>query len=146
TEAAAICAYLAEAFPEAGLKPEGAALGPYYRWLFFVAGPFEAAAGLRACNVDLNADQEASLGCGRMENVVEALAAAVRGRQYIAGDRFSAADVYVGSHIGWGMLFGTLEKRPEFVEYWNGLQDRPANRRSEQLAEKAMTKQAWTGE
>tara|TARA_R110002051_G_scaffold92851_4_gene162709 strand:+ start:52905 stop:54341 length:1437 start_codon:yes stop_codon:yes gene_type:complete len=145
TEAAAICAYLAEAFPEANLKPDGAALGPYYRWLFFVAGPFEAAVGLRACNVDLNAEQEMELGCGRLEKVVDVLAEAVRGRQYIAGDHFSAADVYVGAHIGWGMLFGTLEKRPEFVEYWNGLQDRPANRRSEELAEKAMTKQAWTG-
>ncbi len=140
TETAAICAYLADVYPEAGLKPEGDALAPYYRWLFVVAGPFEAAVGLRACNVNLNAEQEMQLGCGHLERVTDVLADAVRGRQYIAGERFSAADVYVGAHIGWAMLFGTLEKRPEFIEYWSELKDRPANRRSEELAEKAMSK------
>jgi len=145
TEAAAICAYLADQFPEAGLAPALNARADYYRWMFFAAGPFEAAAGLSLCKVELNPEQEMQLGCGRLETVVNALAGAVRGREYIAGDRFSAADIYVGSHIGWGMEFGTLEKRPEFVNYWNGLKDRPAHQRTEKIIEKAMTKHAWAG-
>lgn len=129
TEAAAICAYLADAFPEAGLAPPLEARGAYYRWLFFAAGPLEIALSLRNCGLTPNAEQQGQLGCGAPETVIETLAAAVRGRRYIAGDAFSAADVYVGSHIGWGMYFGTLDKRPEFEAYWNGLKDRPAQRR-----------------
>lgn len=145
TEAAAICAYLADQFPEAGLAPALNLRADYYRWLFFAAGPFEAAAGLSLCKVELNPEQEMQLGCGRLDTVVDTLAGAVRGRQYIAGDRFSAADIYVGSHIGWGMQFGTLEKRPEFVGYWDGLKNRPAHLRTEQMIEKALTKHAWAG-
>lgn len=145
TETAAICAYLADLFPEAGLAPALNERADYYRWLFFAAGPFEAASGLKLCEVDMTPEQEMQLGSGRFETVVDTLASAVRGRHYIAGDRFSAADIYVGSHIGWGMEFGTLEKRPEFVEYWGGLKNRPAHLRTEQMIEKALTKQAWSG-
>ena len=50
TESAAICAYLADAFPDAGLAPppHDPMRGPYYRWLFFAAGPFEASASNKA--------------------------------------------------------------------------------------------------
>lgn len=69
---------------------------------------------------------------------MDALAQAVAGRQYIAGGRFSAADVYVGSQIGWGMHFGTVVRRPEFEAYWAGLKDRPAQRRVEDHLAEAM--------
>ncbi len=131
TEAAAICAYLADAFPDAGLAPPTDERGDYYRWLFFVAGPLETAITLRDAGITPSPEQEARYGHGNYQRVVDTLAAAVRDRPYIAGTRFSAADVYVGSHIGWGMQFGSLEKRPEFETYWNGLKDRPAHRRVE---------------
>ncbi|PAU76816.1 glutathione S-transferase family protein [Halomonas salipaludis] len=140
TEAAAICAYLADAFPEAGLAPPPAERGDYYRWLFFASGPLEAAIGLKSCNLEMTSDQEMQLGCGRLETVVDVLADAVRGRRYIAADRFSAADVYVGSHIGWGMQFGTIDRRPEFEKYWQVLEQRPAHRNSMEQIEAAMAK------
>lgn len=128
TETAAICAYLADAFPEAGLAPPAGdpLRGPYYRWLFFAAGPLEAATMDRMLGVTVPEDQRAMVGYGSMEDVLATLETAVAGGPYILGDRFSAADVYVGAHIGWGMQMGSLEKRPAFETYWARLADRPA--------------------
>jgi glutathione S-transferase len=128
TEGAAICAYLADAFPDVGLAPKQGSRdrGPYYRWLFFAAGPVESASINGALGVEVKPEQERMAGYGNLAHVVDALECAVQGREYIAGDRFSAADVYVGSQIGWGMQFGWLEKRPAFVEYSERLQARPA--------------------
>jgi glutathione S-transferase len=145
TEAAAICAYLADAFPQAKLAPPPAERGRYYRWLFFGAGPVEAALSNKACGFEPTQEQEGRIGYGSLQRVVETLAAAVRGRQYIAGDRFTAADVYVGSQIGWGMRFGSLERRPEFEAYWAGLKDRPAQRKVENQFNALMAKMAPAG-
>ncbi|MEQ6888023.1 HTH domain-containing protein [Halomonas sp. CS7] len=139
TEAAAICAYLADAFPEAGLAPPPAERADYYRWLFFTAGPLEAALGLGLLGVHPTPEQQVQLGCGDVWAVFDTLSAAVAGRRYIAGDRFSAADVYVGSHLGWGMHFGTVPRRPEFEAYWAGLRDRPARARCEAFVEQALS-------
>jgi len=65
----------------------------------------------------------------------------VSGKAYIAGDRFSAADVYVGSQIGWGLQFGSIEDRPAFRAYWANLADRPALKRAAELDDAAMPKQ-----
>lgn len=138
TEVAAICAYLADAFPEAGLAPEPADRADYYRWLFFAAGPVEAAVSLNACGFEPTEKQQRMLGFGTLKITLDTLAGAVRDRRYIAGDRFTAADVYVGSHIGWGMQFGSIESRPEFVAYWDGLKDRPANQKAMQFMQEAM--------
>jgi glutathione S-transferase len=140
TEAAAICAYLADAFPEAGLAPPPAERGSYYRWLFFGAGPVEAAVGNQNCGFQPTKEQESRLGYGSLAAVIETLAGAVSGRRFIAGDRFSAADVYVGSQIGWGMRFGSIERRPEFEAYWAGLKDRPAQRKVEAYVDDAIAK------
>ncbi len=140
TEAAAICAYLADAFPQAGLAPPHEDRADYYRWLFFAAGPLEAAIGMRACQVEPDNKQQMMLGFGSLEATLDALAGAVRDRRYIAGQAFSAADVYVGSQIGWGMQFGTIESRPEFVTYWDGLRERPAHLKSMQFMEEAMAR------
>jgi glutathione S-transferase len=138
TETAAICAYLADAFPEAGLAPRPGERADYYRWLFFGAGPMETALSLSACDFEPTPEQQMQLGYGTKERVLDTLAAALRGRRFIAGDAFSAADVYVGSYVGWSMQFGTIEERPEFVAYWDGLKDRPAHQRVEaQTAEMA---------
>ncbi len=128
TEAAAICCYLADAFPAAGLAPApGDRLrGPYYRWLFFAAGPVEAAATNKACGFEVPAERKAMVGYGTLADVMSVLEAALGARDYLVGDRFTAADVYVGSHIGWGMSFGTIEKRPAFERYVERLSTRPA--------------------
>ncbi len=135
TECAAICAYLADAFPQAGLAPppHSAARGPYYRWLFFAAGPLEAAWTNRALGVVVPPERSAMVGYGSFEQVLDTLEAAIGARTYLAGDRFSAADVYVGSQLGFGMQFGMIDKRPAFARYWAGLEARPAKRRAEQL-------------
>lgn len=135
TECAAICAYLADAFPAAGLAPSPTdkARGPYFRWLFFAAGPLEAAASNKALGFAVPPDRKQMMGYGSMDDVVAALENAVSGRSYIAGDSFSAADVYVGSHLMWGMQFGTLEKRPAFESYVGGLLERPAAKRAAAL-------------
>ncbi|MFC6633841.1 glutathione S-transferase family protein [Microbulbifer taiwanensis] len=135
TEGAAICAYLADVFPEAGLSPKTAEeKANYYRWLFFAAGPLESALSNKAVFKEKpEADKEMTLGYGNYRNTLDALSIAVKANPYIAGDRFTAADVYVGSHIGWGMQFGTLEKRDEFVDYFARLQDRAACVRAAEL-------------
>ena len=135
TECAAICAYLADAFPEAGLAPPPAdrARGPYYRWLFFTAGPLEAAVGDKALGVEPGPDQQRMIGYGSFGQVMDALEQAVEGREHLAGDRFSAADLYVGSHLMWGMGFGTIEKRPAFEAYVARLRDRPAHLRATEI-------------
>jgi len=138
TECPAICAYLADVFPDAGLAPPPAQRAAYYRWLFFAAGPLEAAVMNRACGFEPPAGKEVMLGYGNFDLVMRMLEYAVAGGGYIAGDRFSAADVYVGSHIGWGMQFGSLEERPGFKTYWSLVSDRDACRRATELDDAAM--------
>jgi glutathione S-transferase len=135
TEAAAICAYLADAFPEAGLAPPpGDRLrGPYYRWMFFAAGPLEAAVTNKAMGFVLPKDREAMAGYGRYADVMDTLEAAVSRGDYLAGESFTAADLYIGSHIGWGMMFGSIEKRPAFERYWERISARPAARRADAI-------------
>ncbi|CAN2532789.1 hypothetical+protein [Methylocapsa aurea] len=143
TESAAICAYLADAFPQAGLAPPPAERGAYYRWLFFAAGCVEPAMSNHSVGWDPAADMQRRFGYGCYAAVVDTLAAAVAGRRYIAGDAFSAADVYVGSMIGFGLRFGALEKRPEFEAYWAGLENRPARLRALEQNEALASRQAW---
>lgn len=135
TEVAAICAYLADAFPEAALTPPpGDRLrGPYYRWLFFTAGPLEAAVTNKVLAVEVPFESKGMVGYGSLAEAVSALEAAVSGREFLVGDRFSAADVYVGSHLGWGMQFGTIEKRPAFETYVGRLRSRPAAVRAAEI-------------
>ncbi|MGN6550886.1 MAG: glutathione S-transferase family protein [Pararhizobium sp.] len=142
TECAAICAYLADAFPEAGLAPPPAERADYYRWLFFAAGPVEAAATNRALGVVVPEERRRFVGYGDFSTVQETLVAAVSGVEYIAGGRFSAADVYVGSHIGFGMQFGTFEARPEFTAYVGRLHERPAFIRAREKDDALMAKAA----
>lgn len=133
TEVAAICAYLADAFPDAGLAPAPGKRAAYYRWMFFAAGPLEAATTNQALGVDVPEDRRGMVGYGPMPTLLDALAGTVSTGEYIAGDRFSAADVYVGSHLSWGLRFGTLEARPEFDAYLRRILARDAYRRANAL-------------
>ena len=135
TEAAAICAYLADAFPERKLAPppRSPARAPYYRWMFFAAGPVEAALTNKALGVEVPPERRGMVGYGSIEAVLDALELAVSQHEYLAGDAFTAADVYVGSQIGFGMAFGLIEKRPAFGPYWDRINSRPAAVRARQL-------------
>jgi glutathione S-transferase len=105
TEAAAICAYLAEAFPDKGLLPRDAReRADYWRWLFFAAGPLEQAVTARTLGWQVPSGREAMVGFGRYEDVLAALEALLASRPYVCGERFTAADVYVGAQVGWGLL------------------------------------------
>lgn len=147
TEAAAICAYLADVFPEVGLAPPpGSQLrGPYYRWLFFAAGPIEAANTDKALGVTIRPEHERMVGYGAPEQMLAALEDQLERSEYIAGDRFTAADVYVGSQVGWGMAFGTIDKRPAFERYWRLLGGRPAARRAREIDDKLVAEQRKAG-
>lgn len=140
TEAAAICAYLADAFPEAGLAPPPGERGAYYRWMFFAAGPLEAATINRALKFEVPPERESMIGYGTLETVLNTLEAAVSASEFIAGPNFSAADVYVGSHLSFAFQFGSLEKRPAFVDYWSRLENRPARLRAVAIDNELMPK------
>ena len=138
TECGAICAYLADAFPNAGLAPpSGDPLrGPYYRWLFFGAGPVEAAVSNKALGLVVPQGREGMIGYGRLGDVLTTLERAVSEGDYLIGDRFTAADVYLGAQIGWGMQLGSMEKRPAFERYWQRIAARPAAQRAKAIDDK----------
>ncbi len=119
TEAAAICAYLADAFPVAGLAPPpGSRLrAPFYRWLFFGAGPCRVRGDKQAMGFEVPQERKVTSGYGSLEAVLDVLESVVSGCRNLVGDVFSAADLYLGSQLGWGMMFGTIEKRPAFEAY-----------------------------
>jgi len=143
TETAAICAYLADAFPQAGLAPPAGdrLRASYYRWLFFVAGPLEAAVTNRTFGFVAPPEREGSVGYGTFERVMNTLEQALSGADYLVGNRFSAADVYVGSQVGFGLMFGTIDKRPAFERYWQRVRARPASGRARELDDAHMPKQ-----
>lgn len=137
TESAAICAYLAEAFPDAGLKPEPDERGNYYRWMFFTAGPLESAiTDSRVFKIEPDAQKQQMVGYGSYASVIDALSQHFKGNNYVAGDRFTAADVYVGAQISWGLAFGTIDKRPEFEAYAKRVGERAAFKRAAELDDK----------
>lgn len=138
TECAAICAYLADAFPDAELAPAPSDRGDYYRWLFFAAGPLESAVTNRSLGFEVSVEQQKTAGYGSFDAVVDTLETTVANRSYIAGDRFSAADVYVGSQIGWGLQFGTIDKRAAFEDYWARVHDREAYVRASNIDDAAL--------
>jgi glutathione S-transferase len=140
TECPAICAYLADVFPEAGLAPPVADRGAYYRWLFFASGPLEQAITNKTLGFIAPPEKSGMLGYGTFEVVLDTLERAVTGAGYIAGEHFTAADVYLGSQIGFGLQFGSIEKRPAFEQYHARITDRDAWRRATELDNAAMPK------
>ena len=127
TEAAAICAYLADAFPDAGLAPPLDGRGAYYRWLFFGAGPLEAATLNKAFGFEVTDEQQAAVGYGSLDRVLGTLELTLEASTYIAGEEFTAADVYVGANLNWGMnMMHTIEPRPAFERYVGLIGERPA--------------------
>lgn len=133
TECAAICAYLADVFPEAGLGPREDEKANYYRWLFFAAGPVEQAVTNKAAGFEPSEERSRMFGYGNYDLAVNTLAAHVAGHDFVCGVRFTAADVYVGSAVLWGVQFGTLPKLDSFVAYADRLSSRTAYKRAKAL-------------
>jgi glutathione S-transferase len=143
TETGAICAYLADAFPQAGLAPPpGDSLrAPYYRWLFFAAGPIEAAVTNKALSFVVPPERESMAGYGNFDKVMNVLDAALSRADYLVGNSFSAADLYVGAAVGFGLMFKSIEPRPSFERYVARLTARPAYGRAQKLDEALIPKQ-----
>lgn len=138
TECAAICAYLADVFPDAALAPPTAERADYYRWLFYAAGPLEQAVTNKAMGFAPSAEQGRMAGYGNYDLTVDVLEKALAANPYIAGDQFTAADVYTGSQVAWGVQFGTLPSRDTFTAYLARLLDRPAYKRASEIDDALM--------
>jgi glutathione S-transferase len=140
TECAAICAYLADAYPEAQLAPSIGDRSDYYRWLFFAAGPLEQAVVSNSLGWKPEEKQQALVGFGTYERTIDTLEQAVvaAGDSWLTGDRFTAADLYVGAHLGWGTMFGSIPKRDAFVRFVERTAARPAARRANALDDALM--------
>jgi len=146
TECGAICAYLADAFPAAGLAPavDSAARGTYYRWMFFAAACLEAAVIDRMLSRP-PPSRPGALAYGCYEDTVATLEKALTPGPYVLGARFSAADVYIGSQVAFGMMTKALEPRPVFQEYAGRLQQRPAHQRFMEKSERIVALMKRTG-
>jgi glutathione S-transferase len=137
TECAAICAYLADVFPQAGLGPRDDEKADYYRWMFYAAGPVEAAVSNKAMGWEPTPERERMFGYGNFDKVVAVLDELFSLRDYVCGDRFTAADVYVGSQIMFPLQFGMLPERESFLRYRDRLQARDAYQRATRRDEEA---------
>ncbi len=133
TEVAAICCYLADAFPEAGLAPNPQDRADYYRWIFFTSGPVEAAFSNKAAGWEPTPERQRMFGYGNYDLAIGNLEKALTGKEYIASDRFSAADLFVGANVNFMLQFNLLEPRPVFTEYAARMTDRDAYRRAKEI-------------
>ena len=141
TECAAICAYLADAFPQANLAPPPAQRADYYRWLFFAAGPLEAAVINSNLGFEVPEERQIMAGYGSLAMALDALETAVAQTPYVTGDSFTAADVYVGAQVFWGLQMGSIDKRPNFQAYADRVTSREAYARATTLDD-ALVEQA----
>jgi glutathione S-transferase len=140
TEAAAIISYLADAFPEKGLAPEIGSKehGTYYRWLFYAAGPMEAAIIDKVLGLNIENDKKVFVGYGCFDDVIATLDKKLSEDEYVLGDKFSAADIYLGSSVHYGLQFNTLPDLPSFVRYAQQISSREAYVRSDEIDNKLL--------
>jgi len=133
TEVAAICCYLADAFPAAGLAPDPADRADYYRWIFFTSGPVEAAFSNKAAGFEPTPERQRMFGYGNYDLAIDNLEKALVGKPYIAADHFTAADLFVGANVNFMLQFNLLEPRPVFTDYAARMTDRDAYRRAREI-------------
>ena len=135
--ASAICVYLADRFSQRALAPPSgdAARAAFYRWLFFAAGPLEMATTAKALGWQAPVGRSGMVGFGRHAAAIDALEKALRPGPYVCGEQFTAADVVLGSALGWGMMFGPIDKRPALEGYFARLQRREAAQRANTINE-----------
>ena len=133
TEVAAICCYLADAFPEAGLAPDPKDRADYYRWIFFTSGPIEAAFSNKAVGWEPTPERQRMFGYGNYDLAINTLEKALTGKTNVASDRFTAADLFVAANINFMLQFNLLEPRPVFTDYAARMTDRDAYRRAREI-------------
>jgi glutathione S-transferase len=133
TEVAAICCYLADAFPESRLAPPPADRADYYRWIFFTSGPVEAAFSNKAAGWEPTPERQRMFGYGNYDLAINTLEKALAGHEYIAADHFTAADLFVGANVNFMLAFNLLEPRPIFLDYARRMTDRDAYRRAKEI-------------
>ena len=125
TECAAVCHYLAHTHPDAGLLPDEHEAASYFRWMFFAAGPLEAAVTAKSLGwAPKDAREQMTAGFGTYDRVVDTLDTWFCEHEYVCGDRFTMADVYVGAHVDWGMEFKSITERDSFLAYAERLRGR----------------------
>jgi len=133
TEVAAICCYLADAFPQANLAPPRGERADYYRWIFFTSGPIEAAFSNKAAGWEPTPERQRMFGYGNYDLAIATLEKALAGKEYIAADHFTAADLFVGANVNFMLAFNLLEPRAVFVDYARRMTDRPAYERAKAI-------------
>ena len=133
TECAAIIAYLADVYAAKGLGPRDDEKAAYYRWLFFAAGPVEQAVTNHANGWDPSEERRRMFGYGSFDDTLATLAGHLEANDYVCGERFTAADVYVGSQVMWGTQFGTMTALPPFLRYKERLEKRDAYGRGKDI-------------
>jgi glutathione S-transferase len=133
TEVAAICCYLADAFPQANLAPQPNDRADYYRWIFFTSGPVEAAFSNKAVGWEPAPDKQRMFGYGNYDLAIATLEKALTGREYIAAGHFTAADLFVGANVNFMLQFKLLEPKPVFTDYAARMTDRDAYRRAKEI-------------
>lgn len=138
TECAAICLYLADAFPQADLAPRLDQRADYYRWMLFAAGPWEQATTAKSLGVEVTPEKSGFVGFGDYERPLKALLGIVPKEGYLLGEKFTALDVYLGGQIGWGLQFGSVPKTPEVEAYVSRIQARRGFVRAAELDNAAM--------
>lgn len=137
TECAAICLYLADAFPQADLAPRLDQRADYYRWMLFAAGPWEAASTNKSLGLEVGADKSAFVGYGDFDRTLDVLIGRVPETGYLLGEKFTALDVYLGAQIGWGVQFGSVPKTPVVEAYVDRIQSRRGFIRASQVDDAA---------
>ena len=133
TEVAAICCYLADAFPDANLAPPPADRADYYRWIFFTSGPIEAAFTAKSMGWEVLSDKQAMAGFGNYDLAMKTLEKALAAKPFITCDRFTAADLFVGAMVNFMLQFKLLEPTPVFTDYAARMTDRDAFRRAREI-------------
>ena len=131
TEVAAICCYLADAFPDANLAPPIDSRADYYRWIFFTSGPVEAAFSNKAAGWEPTPERQRMFGYGNYDLAIGTLEKAIAGKEYIAADHFTAADLFVGANINFMLAFNLLEPTEVFIDYARRMTDRDAYYRAQ---------------
>ncbi len=136
-ESAAICMHLADKFPDKGLAPAPGtpARAEYYQWIFFgmatmepvVTTVFQHQVMLPPEKRDPNALDAAKV---RYQTILNVISKALSGKQFIAGGKFSVADVVIGSILQWSKAMGLLNDNPDLVAYVKTLTERPAFKRA----------------
>ena len=133
TEVAAICCYLADAFPEANMAPPVTDRADYYRWIFFTSGPIEAAFSNKAAGWEPTPERQRMFGYGNYDLAVGTLEKALASREFLAADHFTTADLFVGANVNFMLAFKLLEPSPVFVDYAQRMTDRDAYRRAKEI-------------